>query len=409
MDGLWDDGAGLLWDVRRERHLVRETALYAMGLLQRGDAARAERALRTVVCNQFAMDGSPFQGTFRRAPEEPEPPDEPLMWIHYDPNRRQFIGTTLATIIDQHADALAGALVDDLRASIADCVAGEPDDRVADTYANIALMKAWLDTWAGRTEVGGSLARATYEHFDVHGTFLEYNSPTYYGIDLIALAMWRTSSSAVLRELGADMEQRLWRDIARFYHAGLRNLCGPYDRAYGMEMAAHATPLGLHVWSAIGRERAPFPRTSGKFFHPHDFCFGPQMAAAPSLVPDDVLQHLTAFSGERTIERTVSDEPRRTVTAWLAEDVMIGAWEGPASGIGFFQHMHGTIHTPGGWMRVLPDTPVDGFASPRRLELRGDRIKVEVRGDIRLGFDAEREPAREDDVLIFEGTVVATV
>jgi hypothetical protein len=324
------------------------------------------------------------------------------MWIHYDPNWRQFIGTNFAVIIDQHGDALSDALVDDLRASIDRCVAGEPDDRVAPTYANIALMKAWLDMWAGRTGIGESLARATYAHFDEHGTFLEYNSPTYYGIDLSALALWR-SSSGPLREPGADMEQRLWRDIARFYHAGLRNLCGPYDRAYGMDMIAHATPLGLHVWSRVGRAHAPFPPTSGRFSHPHDVCFGPLVAAVPSLVPDDVVPHLERFHGEREVEQIVSDDPKRVVTAWLGEDVMIGGWSGPTSGIGFFQHAHATIHTTSGWARVLPDSAADAVAEPRRLVVSGDGIKLEVHGDVRLGFETSVEPTSDGDVLTFTG------
>lgn len=404
MDGLWDDDTALLWDVRCERHLVRETAWYAVGLLRRGDVSRAERGLRAVLVNQFPMDGTPFDGTFRRSPEEADPPDEPTMWVHYDPNWRQFIGTTFATIVDRHGEALPSSLLDDLRASIADCVAGEPDDRVAPTYTNIALMKAWLDTWAGRMDAGESLARATYEHFDVHGAFLEYNSPTYYGIDLTALAMWRTSSSGVLRELGTDMERRLWRDIARFYHAGLRNLCGPYDRAYGMEMAAHATPLGLHVWAAVGRELAPFPETSGTFSHPHDVCFGPLVAALPSRVPDDVVPHLVSFRGERTVHQIVSDHPKRVVTAWLGPHAMTGGWQGPPSGIGFFQHTHGTIHSAAGWIRLLPDVPIDAHAERRRLVVRGERVMVQVHGDIRVHFDTAFDPTHQGETFTFEGS-----
>jgi hypothetical protein len=406
MDALWDDDAALLWAVRRDRHLVRETGLYALGLLRRGDTARAQRALRAVLAQQFAMDGSPYQGTFRRAPEEADPPDEPVMWIHYDPNWRQFIGTNLALIVDEHAGALPHVLVDDLRASIDRCVTGEPDDRVAATYANIALMKAWLDTWAGRTDVGETLARATYGHFDVHGAFLEYNSPTYYGIDLSALAMWR-SSQGVLRELGADMEERLWRDIARFYHAGLRNLCGPYDRAYGMEMRAHATPLGLHIWSIVGRERAPFPDTSGRFSHPHDLCFGPLVAAVPTRVPDDVVPHLETFLGEREIEQLVSDHPERVVTAWLGKDVMIGGWNGPTSGIGFFQHAHATIHTSTGWVRLTPHRAARATVSERTVTISADGpITLQVHGEPHVGFEAAAEPQRDGDALTFETTRV---
>jgi hypothetical protein len=414
MDGLWDDNTALLWSVRRDRHMVRETAWYAMGLLQRGDNARAERSLRAVLANQFPMDGTPFEGTFRRAPEEATPPDDAVRWRHYDPNWRQFIGTTFAVIVDQYGGArLPDALVDDLRASIADCVAGEPDDRVAATYANIALMKAWLDAWAGRADIGESFARQTYAHFDVHGAFLEYNSPTYYGINLWALALWRSSTGA-LRELGADIEVRLWTDISRFYHAGLRNLCGPYDRAYGMDMSGHATPLGLHIWSAVGRERAPFPETSGQFSHPHDFCFGPLVAAAPTRIPDDVLPHLGTFQGEREVERTISDDPERVATAWLGPDAMIGGWTGPSSGISPLQQSRGTIHTPSGSLRLLPETAADAIASPGVLEITSEGpITLDTSGALRVEFDSSVEPVSEErdgrSMLTFDGSGTTSV
>ncbi len=398
MDGFWDDDAALLWDVRRSRHMVRESAWYAVGLLQRGDTARAERTLRAVLTNQFPMDGTPFEGSFRRAPEEADPPDDARRWLHYDPNWRQFIGTTFAVIIDTFSGMLPRALVDDLRASIAGCVAGEPDDRVAPTYANIALMKAWLDTWAGRTDIGESFARETYTHFDAHGGFLEYNSPTYYGIDLWALALWRSSGSAELRRMGTDMEERLWRDVARFYHAGLRNLCGPYDRAYGMDMSAYATPLGLHIWSAVGRERAPFPDTSGRFSHPHDFCFGPLVAAARTLVPDEVVPHLQSFRGERKIDRTISDEPLRVVTAWLGPHSMIGAWSGPPSGISVGQHHRATLHTATGWARLAPGTNAHATASPNTLEISSEGpITLETFGKLELAFETNVQPTETDD------------
>jgi hypothetical protein len=369
MDALWDDDASLLWQVKRDRHMVRESANYALGLLERaapGDVERAVRALRAVVAHQFPLDRAPYEGTFRRWPEEDDPPTDPLMWIHYDPNWRQFIGCTFAVVCDRHGDTLGTQVTDELRRSIELAVEGEGTTRVAPTYANIALMKAWLDAWAGRTDSAESLANAIYEHFSKNDAFLEYNSPTYYGIDLWALALWR-SSTPVLQELGAKMERALWEDVARFYHAGLRNMCGPYDRAYGMDMTAHATPLGLWIWSVVGSELAPFPDPATRFRHPHDFCFGPWVTLFEPNVPTDVVADLSTFRGERLVERSISDDPRRVATAWLSDDVMVGAQDGPPSGIGFFQHHHATIHWRSedggvGWVRLLPEVPASARA-----------------------------------------------
>jgi hypothetical protein len=374
MDERWDDAAALLWAVRHDRHLTRDSAWYALGLLQRGgegDAERAHRAIEAVIANQFVAPGAPYDGTFRRAPEEPDPPDDPVMWVHYDPNWRQFIGTTFALICDRYP--VPAGLEQRMRTSIAGAVEGEPGGRVVPTYANIALMKAWLDAWSGRTQHAEGFARDIATHFGEHGTFLEYNSPTYYGINLFALALWRSSTEA-LRSLGEQMETALWRDIARFYHAGLRNMCGPYDRAYGMDMTSYATPLGLWIWSIAGAARAPFPDVSRRFSHPHDICFAPCVTAFETKVPDDAVGALSAFSGERTIEQTITSSPSRVATAWLSDDVMLGAQSGPASGIGWFQHHHATIHWrcddgSVGWARLRPDVPADATASSGTLSI----------------------------------------
>lgn len=381
MDERWDDDVALLWSVRRDRHLVRETSLYALGSLMRGDIPLATRALDAVLAQQFDAPGAPYDGTFRRAPEEGDPPDDAVMWIHFDPNWRQFIGTTFALICDRYGAEIGGSLERRLRASIARAVETEGDGRVSPSYANIALMKAWLDAWSGRTEAltfGAEVAR----RFHDDGGFLEYNSPTYYGIDLFALALWRSHDE--LATLGADVEAALWRDVAAFYHAGLRNVCGPYDRAYGMDMTAHATPLGLWIWSLVGTARAPFPDTSKRFSHPHDICFAPCIAAFDAAVPDDASRHLTDFAGERTLERTLAGD--RVITAWLGDDAMIGGWAGPTSGIGWFQHHHATMHwrRPDGgvgWLRVHPESPVAAVASPGRLvvtPMTSDPVRFDV-------------------------------
>jgi hypothetical protein len=55
-------------------------------------------------------------------------------------------------------------------------------------------MKAWLDAWSGRVTEGEELARRTHAHYTEHGAFGDYNSPpTYFGIDLWALGLWRDS------------------------------------------------------------------------------------------------------------------------------------------------------------------------------------------------------------------------
>lgn len=157
------------------------------------------------------------------------------MWLHYDPNWRSFIGTTFALILDEYSDRLPQALTKRIEASIALSIEGEKrENRLSPSYTNIALMHGFLQTWAGRrlnrpewvTE-GERFCTEVYNLFSENGTFPEYNSPTYYGVDLYGLGLWRAYGvTPNVRRMGADMEAALWRDIALYYHAGLKNrLC----------------------------------------------------------------------------------------------------------------------------------------------------------------------------------------
>jgi hypothetical protein len=226
-------------------------------------------------------------------------------------------------------------------------------------------MKAWLDVEAGRPDAE-DYAAAVVDEFHRHGAFEEYGSPTYYGIDLFALGLWRSRSpSPRLRAWGEELEAALWRDIARWYHAGLRNLCGPFSRAYGMDMTEYAGLLGLWIWDAAGRDAAPFPDLDRPFDHSHDFAMGPVVELVGAVVPPDAGGALATFGGQRLVRQPITDS--RVATGWLAPDVMFGAESGGrarASG----QYTPVTAHwrTDGGaigWLRVRRDGPVDAEVS----------------------------------------------
>ena len=133
------------------------------------------------------------------SPSGREPPSTGAVeWVDYDPNWRQFLGTTFAVILETFA--VSPAVGARLREAIDRAIAGEPRDRVSPSYSNIALMKAWLE----RDEV---FAASVVDCFDEHGAFEEYGSPTYYGIDLYALALWRRYPPT---PMFADWGDRLW-------------------------------------------------------------------------------------------------------------------------------------------------------------------------------------------------------
>ena len=393
MDRLYDDGTGLLWQpgdasastTRPDRHMVRDSTYYALGLLMRdalGDRQRAERVLAVILDQQIDSLEAPYHGTFLRAPEEPRPGDWAREWRDYDPNWRDFIGTAFALVLTHFENELSTSLVARMDDALRMAVQGALARHLNPAYTNIALMDAYLLHYVGVRQnepawqaAGENFAAQVVAIFERHDAFEEYNSPTYYGPDLYALGLWRAySQSAQLRERGAEMEAKLWLDTARFYHAGLRNQCGPWDRSYGMDMTRYVAVLGMWVWLASGREQAPFPNLRETFYHAADLCFGPCAALVGTQVPDAARPHLLAFQGARRVEQRITDE--RVASAWLEEKFMLGAEHTQRSKRGYGQFHPLTMHwrLPDGqigWVKLVHTLPVDVVAGQRELTLAG--------------------------------------
>lgn len=391
-DGRWDERAGLMWGSAagpERQHDVRGTAAYAYGLLLRdqpGDRARALRAVDVILGQQIRDPGQPWDGTFFRTPEEPAPTQFSHRWENYDPNWRQFIGTALALCLIDFGDRLPPSLEARIDDALRRAVEGELHEaRLTPAYTNIAVMHAFLWTFAGErlhrpdwVAKGEAWAQAVHAGFQEHGTFEEYNSPTYYGVDLYGLALWRRHGPTdVMRRLGADLEGALWRDIAAFYHAGLRNMAGPYDRAYGMDMCRYVTGTGVLLRMVLDAGVAPLPDLRQPSEHDTDLMFAPLVIGLGVQIPADAMAHFQHFQGERTVSRTISSQ--RVATAWLGTQVMIGGeatslsrGAGPASRTIFHP---ATIHwrTPDGrigWIDLHDCPRVDARAAKDSLTVK---------------------------------------
>jgi len=426
MDGRWDPAAGLLRapdPVGDEHaptgHLVRETGWYALGLLMRdaparegaeADVERARHALGRVLDHQLDAPGARFHGTWLRSPHEARPVAGSVEWRDFDPNWREFVGTTLVIVATEFPEALAGRLRERVHAALRLAVEGTLARSVDPRYTNIALMTAFLlQDAAARLdepawdEPARRLAEQVLARFRADGTFDEYCSPTYYGIDLVALALWRRYARLpLLRDGGAEMEAGLWRDTARHYHAGLRNLAGPYDRSYGMDLRRYAAGVGLWIGAAVGAARAPFPATGRPFQHAWDLALAPLVAVLGARVPDDTLPHLERFRGERQEEQVIARDPLRTATWWVGERLLVGAEDvGGVRGHLGDQFHPATVHwqvgdgdaADVGWARLVSELAVDARADGPSLDLTCARHDG---GDLALAFQVRAPGATAD-------------
>ncbi len=398
-DASFDPARGLLWNPPgsfddlglppRTVHLVPQSAWYAVGLLGRGDTAQAERVLEELCALQYRMPGVTWHGTFARFAEWPQPPElGAIEWADYDPNWRQFVGTCFALIL-QHFD-VSRPTRRRLRHAVASAIAGEPPDRITPGYSNIALMHAWLTA-------DEDLARAVRRAFEEHGAFEEYNSPTYYGIDLYALALWRRfPPTPKFAKWGKRMWRALWTDIARWWHPGLRNLCGPYSRAYGMDMARYAALLEL--WMPDPR----LPDLSGPLEHSHDLLMAPLVALVGGRP-----KNLELTDVERVVEQSLPGD--RVATGWLAPGVMAGGARGArfrAEGQFHPATAHWALLDGGvGWLRLR-------HRGPLSVTVGEAELAVVVHDHKRLGRQPvvveTSHPGRfESDAWHFEGRAIA--
>jgi hypothetical protein len=403
-NAYWDNNAKLIENPRPQAvhssaYLVRESSWYALALLLRdapGDRQRAEEILTTVLDQQYCVPADPWFGTFRRSPEEPLPAPGSAMWESYDPNWREFIGTTFAMILIKFPDRISLATAQRMYASIDRAVEGEiKQKRLAPTYSNVALMHSFLWSFAAEHNHRQDWRRQSahwsaevYRLFRRHDAFNEYNSPTYYGVDIYALALWSSyGATPPMRAMGRRMEARLWREIADYYHPGLRNLCGPYDRAYGIDMENYVSLLGVWMRSFANAKAAPLPAISAAADHVADIWFAPHVTLLSPRIPRDAMKKLVDFQGEHGLRKRV--EGPRVVTAWIGQDLMYG---GEATGKTrgadpSKQFVPATIHwrTPTGaigWVSAIQSSALNAEADSHGLTLSTD-------GSVRMHIEAK--------------------
>jgi hypothetical protein len=303
---LWDPERGMElyapgvvpeFDISSLRlHAVRETANGAFLDLRDGNVERAATALRNVLALQYPMSDRPWSGTFPVSAEQPEPPgDDAVEWVHYDPNWRQFLGVTLTLCSIVYGHLLPADVNDGINEALRRCVDGEPDDRIPRWYTNPYLMHAWLQ--GHLAVVTGDIERRAAAHTRLavpmerllrYGDVDEYNSPTYDGIDLLALGLWATyPPTDGYADAASTMLPRIGARISRLYHPRFGTSCGPYIRAYGLDPTTYVSLSGL-LFSVFGEPSdrvLPSPITADTV-HVHDLSFLPLLEhVAPVLRP----------------------------------------------------------------------------------------------------------------------------
>jgi hypothetical protein len=381
-------------------HMVRESSWYALGLIVRdqpGDRQQAAEILDVVLKQQYLDPEKPWYGTFRRAPEEKDPPPNSVMWKDFDPNWRVFIGTTFQIILIDYPDRVSPELTKRMYEAIDRGIEGEiAEKRLLPSYSNIALMYGALWDFAAAhnnradwKKQSAEWTESVYKLYKQYGTFFEYNSPTYCGVDLYGLALWRKyGSNERIRTIGAEMEAGLWSNLISLYQPNLRNISGPFDRAYGMDMESYVSVVGVWMRTVLDAKHAPLPPITPTTDHLADVWFAPHLAVLGTRIPADALKQMTSFQGERLVRTQITDQ--RIATAWIGSRVIFGGEAtsktkdaGPGS-----QFHPATIQwrTPSGeigWVQLVESPALDATADQHGITISTTgtvKIRIHAKG-----------------------------
>lgn len=206
-----------------------------------------------------------------------------------------------------------------------------------------------------------------------------------------ALSLWNqyAPEGSLLKKYGPEILSTTWDDMASMYNANLKNIAGPWDRTYGYNMKQYVSLDASIIWAVAGRENAPFPEVMGGMYHDDDFAFYPLFALAmPEMVKylsNTTKQTFFTFPGEHNVTAQAYsppfDQAVRNITAWVSENITIGAEAFDQNVIGgasesadsftpaVIQWPIGSLGGIGTLTHFVTQYTVDAVASPRQLNI----------------------------------------
>jgi hypothetical protein len=115
---------------------------------------------------------------------------------------------------------------------------------------------------ANLTQAGEHDAHEIIALFDRANTLSEFNSGTYTGVSLYALALWAKylPEEHFMNTAARNMVAETWKVVADIWHPDLKNTAGPWDRAYGFDSTRYVSLLSLWIWDLVGHEASGLHR-----------------------------------------------------------------------------------------------------------------------------------------------------
>jgi hypothetical protein len=219
-------------------HPTRDSLNYAVALLDSGQPdrlKRAEQILRRVTSLQDQNPNSRTYGIWSWFTEEPLEKMSPPDW-----NWADFCGTQLLQVALDHMNRLPAELQQQVKDSIIHAGYSIKRRNVGPGYTNIAVMGTYVTLVAGElfekkelADYGKARLKKFYDHTFSHGSFSEYNSPTYSIVAIKELSrMLRHVKDPDSQKLLRGLNRFAWYHVARHFHPPSRQWSGPHSRCY---------------------------------------------------------------------------------------------------------------------------------------------------------------------------------
>ncbi len=369
---------------------------------------------------RFQAQTGEIEGLLRKALTE----TVPVVWDTYEPNIREFLLMCFAMLLhygdERMTPDLKGALLRSARIAMEGSVT-RSQTNFTPLNTNIQCMHIFLLDFFGDLlnepawrDYALSYAEGMLSRYREHHACAEFNSPTYCGVDLSVLGFVRRySKSDPLKTLAEELESGIWRDMADFYNPAMRNFCGPYSRAYELDMAAHTCFCDMLYW-ALGEKAFPWHPFSVESVN------NPLMLLGDIRMPEDVKAAFLTPKRDVTVRREFRELSERgdpennsalcTAEAWITPDLMAGVMRGSENPshqlhplVIFWRQKTGlgTIKLlrclPDGQMTHLHTVFFHGEMGKNRLSMDVD---AQVRRDVDIFFEIECDGA--DGIVIDE-------
>lgn len=232
---------GYLWPMNitysQVTHPLRDSTLYAMGLLYSNEEEKIKTANRILEIILDCQDKNPSSSNYGLWAHNYE--DDISSIQNPDANFTTYIGVPLFVILCEYSHLLSPQICADIVSSLILACFYILHRNIHLQYTNIVLTESLLTVACGEKfhrpeflRYGTTLFQKFYHYTVGQGEFFEYNTPIYDCQNIQFLySMCHHIKNAAFSQTANKIYDSLWGVVAKHYHYQTGQFCGPISRA----------------------------------------------------------------------------------------------------------------------------------------------------------------------------------